>query len=77
LVVVAVECVVTSDPTGEAGALAGAHGKELGEMAPLAETIEASIHAPIETRCLSQFDEARGVEVGPEAVDPAASQASW
>ena len=44
-------------------------------MTPLAETIEASIHAPIE-RCLSQFDEARGVEVGPEAVDPAASQAS-
>ena len=45
-------------------------------MTPLAETIEASIHAPIETRCLFQFDEARGVEVGPEAVDPAASQAS-
>jgi hypothetical protein len=55
----------------------GAHGKELGEMTPLAETIEASIRAPIETRCLSQFDEARGVEVGPEAVDPAASQACW
>src|SRR5215203_1037448 len=54
----------------------GAPGKELGEMTPLAETIEASTHAPIETRCLSQFDEARGVEVGPEAVDPAASQAS-
>lgn len=45
-------------------------------MNPLAETIEASIHAPIETRCLSQFDEARDVEVGPEAVGPAASQAS-
>src|SRR5215204_16487 len=54
----------------------GAPGKELGEMTPLAETIEASTHAPVETRRLSQFDEARGVEVGPEAVDPAASQAS-
>src|SRR5215204_3000811 len=48
----------------------GAHGKELGEMTPLAETIEASIHAPIETRCLSQFDEARGVEVGPKRSIP-------
>jgi hypothetical protein len=35
-------------------------------MTPLPKTIEASIHAPIETGSLSQFDEARGVEVVPK-----------